>query len=326
MPVTGDTLTTETRAAVLPEVASSADGRRIGRGRARRDRDIRRAPASKGDQRMPLAVGSTAVLLLGALYCLLPVAWVLIASTKDAAELFSTFTFAPSTHLWDNIVELTAYRDGLYWRWMLNTAIYAGVGAVVSTYVSAISGYALAKYTFAGKGVVFKVLLMGVLVPGVILAIPQYLLLAQAGLTNTYWSVLLPQLISPYGIYLARIYAAAAVPTDVVESARTEGARELFIFHRIALPMMGPGLVTIFLFQFVAVWNNFMLPYIMLGNDELFPITVGLHGLLNQGASLPAMYTLVITGALLSVVPLIVLFLVLQRYWRVDLAAGAVKA
>lgn len=325
MPVTGDTLTTETRAAVLPEVATSAH-RGAGRGRARRDRDLRRAPASKGDQRMPLALGSTAVLLLGALYCLLPVAWVLIASTKDAAELFSTFTFAPSTHLWDNIVELTAYRDGLYWRWMLNTALYAGVGAVISTYVSAISGYALAKYTFAGKGVVFKVLLMGVLVPGVILAIPQYLLLAQAGLTNTYWSVLLPQLISPYGIYLARIYAAAAVPTDVVESARTEGARELFIFHHIALPMMGPGLVTIFLFQFVAVWNNFMLPYIMLGNDELFPITVGLHGLLNQGASLPAMYTLVITGALLSVVPLIVLFLVLQRYWRVDLAAGAVKA
>lgn len=325
MPVTGDTLTTETRAAVLPEVATSAR-RGAGRGRARRDRDLRRAPASRGDQRMPLALGSTAVLLLGALYCLLPVAWVLIASTKDAAELFSTFTFAPSTHLWDNIVELTAYRDGLYWRWMLNTALYAGVGAVISTYVSAISGYALAKYTFAGKGVVFKVLLMGVLVPGVILAIPQYLLLAQAGLTNTYWSVLLPQLISPYGIYLARIYAAAAVPTDVVESARTEGARELFIFHRIALPMMGPGLVTIFLFQFVAVWNNFMLPYIMLGNDELFPITVGLHGLLNQGASLPAMYTLVITGALLSVVPLIVLFLVLQRYWRVDLAAGAVKA
>ena len=259
------TITNQTRAMVLPELSPAPH-------------DARRR-----DPRIPLAPGSTAVLLLGALYCLLPVAWVLIASTKDASELFSTFTFAPSTHLWDNIVELTNYRDGLYWRWMLNTAIYAGVGAVVSTYVSALSGYALAKYTFPGKGVVFKVLLMGVLVPGVILAIPQYLLLAQVGLTNTYWSVLLPQLISPYGIYLARIYAAAAVPTDIIESARTEGARELFIFHRLALPMMGPGLVTIFLFQFVAVWNNFMLPYIMLGNDELFPITVGLSGLLEPG-------------------------------------------
>jgi len=112
----------------------------------------------------------------------------------------------------------------------------------------------------------------------------------------------------------------------VVEAAKTDGAGDLRIFHRVAMPMMLPGLVTIFLFQFVAVWNNFMLPYIMLGNDELFPVTVGLNGLLNQGATAPALYTLVIAGALLSVLPLVVVFLVLQRFWRVDLAAGAVKA
>ena len=269
---------------------------------------------------------STGILLVGAIYCLFPVFWVLMASTKSGAELFSTFTLAPSTHLWDNVVELTQYRDGLYWRWMLNTALYAGVGSVLSTYVSAISGYVLAKFTFPGKGTVFRILLMGVLVPGVILAIPQYFLMAQVGLTNTYWAVLLPQIISPYGIYLARIYSAASVPTEVIEAARTEGASEMGIFSRIALPMMLPGLVTIFLFQFVAVWNNFMLPYIMLGSDTLFPITVGLNGLLNQGASAPSLYTLVITGALLSIIPLIVLFLVLQRFWKVDLAAGAVKA
>lgn len=272
------------------------------------------------------SVFSTGILLLGAVYCLFPVLWVVMAASKDSAELFSTFTLAPSTHLWDNIVGLSEYRDGLYWRWVLNTALYAGVGALASTWVSALSGYVLAKFDFPGKRGVFTVLLMGVLVPGVILAIPQYFLLAEVGLTNTYWSVLLPQIISPYGIYLARIYAAAAVPTDVIEAARTEGAGELYVFNRIALPMMGPGLVTIFLFQFVAVWNNFMLPYIMLGNDSLYPITVGLSGLLNQGASAPAMYTLVITGALLSIIPLVILFLVLQRYWRVDLAAGAVKA
>jgi multiple sugar transport system permease protein len=100
----------------------------------------------------------------------------------------------------------------------------------------------------------------------------------------------------------------------------------MYIFNRIALPMMLPGLVTIFLFQFVAIWNNFMLPYIMLGDDTLFPLTVGLNGLLNQGATAPALYTLVLAGALLSIVPLVIMFLFLQRYWRVDLAAGAVKA
>jgi len=269
---------------------------------------------------------STGILIIGALYCLFPVIWVVAAATKSSDELFSTFTFAPSVHLWSNIVELTAYRDGVFWRWMLNTALYAGVGALLSTWVSALSGYVLAKYDFPGKSGVFKVLLMGVLVPGVILAIPQYLMLAQLGLTNTYWSVLLPQIISPYGIYLARIYAAASVPGDVIEAARTEGAREMYIFNRIALPMMLPGLVTIFLFQFVAIWNNFMLPYIMLGDDTLFPLTVGLNGLLNQGATAPALYTLVLAGALLSIIPLVIMFLFLQRYWRVDLAAGAVKA
>ncbi|MCT9623649.1 carbohydrate ABC transporter permease [Pseudarthrobacter equi] len=269
---------------------------------------------------------STGILILGALYCLFPVIWVVAAASKSSDELFSTFTFAPSVHLWNNIVELTAYRDGVFWRWMLNTALYAGVGALLSTWVSALSGYVLAKYDFPGKNGVFKVLLMGVLVPGVILAIPQYLMLAQLGLTNTYWSVLLPQIISPYGIYLARIYAAASVPGDVIEAARTEGAKDMYIFNRIALPMMLPGLVTIFLFQFVAIWNNFMLPYIMLGDDTLFPLTVGLNGLLNQGATAPALYTLVLAGALLSIVPLVIMFLFLQRYWRVDLAAGAVKA
>ncbi|GIF20620.1 multiple sugar transport system permease protein [Actinoplanes tereljensis] len=269
---------------------------------------------------------ATVLLLLGAVYCLFPVLWVLIASTKSSGELFSTFTLAPSTHLFDNIGDLFAYRDGLYWRWMANTALYAGVGAAVSTLVSAMSGFALAKYDFPGKKFVFNVILAGVLVPGVILAIPQYLLLAKIGLTNTYWSVLLPSMISPYGIYLSRIFAAATVPTEVLEAARIDGAGDWRTFGRVVLPMMKSGLVTVFLFQFVAIWNNFMLPYIMLGDDHLYPLTVGLSGLLNQGANQPSMYITVVTGALISIIPLVVLFLSLQRYWRVDLGAGAVKA
>ncbi|GGN81573.1 sugar ABC transporter permease [Actinoplanes lobatus] len=274
-------------------------------------------------RRSPLA---TTILLLGAAYCLLPVLWVLIASSKSSGELFSTFTLAPSTHLFDNLADLSGYRDGLYWRWMANTALYAGVGAAASTLISAMAGYALAKFDFPGKSTVFNVILAGVLVPGVLLAIPQYLLLAKVGMTNTYWAVLLPSFISPYGIYLARIFAAASVPTEILEASRIDGAGDWRTFFTVVLPMMRTGLVTVFLFQFVAVWNNFMLPYIMLGDDRLYPITVGLNGLLNQGANQPAMYTAVVTGALVSIVPLIAMFLTLQRYWQVDLAAGGVKA
>ncbi|MEU1124882.1 carbohydrate ABC transporter permease [Streptomyces sp. NPDC005899] len=277
-----------------------------------------------GRRRFPLV--PTAALLLGAVYCLLPVLWVLVASTKSGSELFSTFTFLPGSGLTENIADLSAYRDGVYWRWMANSAFYAGVGALLSTAVSAVSGYALAVYRFRGKETVFNILLAGVLMPPVILAVPQYLLLAKADMTDSYLSVLLPAVLSPYGVYLARIYAAAAVPADVIEAGRVDGGGEWRIFRTIALPMMLPGLVTVFLFQFVAVWNNFLLPYIMLGDDEKFPVTLGLYTLLQQGATTPALYTLVITGALLAIIPLIVLFLVIQRFWSLDLLSGAVKS
>jgi multiple sugar transport system permease protein len=279
------------------------------------------APAPRRSGLLP-----TGVLILGAVYCLLPVLWVVVAATKSGRELFTTFTLAPGSGFLDNIRDLSAYRDGVYWRWLANSALYAGVGGALSAVLSGVTGYALAKYRFLGRATLFNVLLAGVLMPPVILAIPQYLLMAKAGLADSYWSVLLPSIVSPYGIYLARIYAAAAIPDELIEAARVDGAGEFRIFRSCALPMMVPGLVTVFLFQFVAIWNNFLLPFIMLGDDRKFPISVGLYTLLAQGASQPALYTLVVTGALLSVLPLIALFLGLQRYWRIDLISGAVKS
>jgi multiple sugar transport system permease protein len=289
-----------------------------------REVEVRSARATVPGRRRGGYAG-TAVLLLGAFYCLLPVAWVLVAATKSGAELFDSFTFAPDRSLFANIAELSAYRSGLYWRWVANTALYAGLGGLLSAALSGLTGYTLAMFPFRGRSAVFNVLMAGVLLPGAMLAIPQYLLLAKVGLSGSYLSVLLPSILSPYGIYLARIYAAAAVPATVVEAARADGAGEFTIFCRVALPMMLPGLVTCFLFQFVAIWNNFLLPYIMLGDDRKFPLTVGLFTLLKQGAQQPALYNLVITGSLLSIVPLVALFLTLQRHWRADLLSGAVK-
>jgi multiple sugar transport system permease protein len=284
------------------------------------DRSIR------SSRRQGMAVLPTLVLLLGAAYFLLPVAWVVVASTKSPADLFSTFTFAPGGAFWQNIKDLSAYEDGLFWRWAANTALYSVVGAFGSAMLSGLTGYTLAKFRFRGRALIFNVLLAGVLVPGITLAIPQYLLLAKVGLTNTYWAVLLPSIISPYGIYLARVYAAAAVPDELIEAGRTDGAGEWRIFRSIALPVLRPALVTLFLLQFVGIWNNFLLPFIMLSDDSKFPLTVGLYTLVNRGNTVPALYTSVIIGSLLSIIPLIALFLTLQRYWRVDLISGAVKA
>jgi multiple sugar transport system permease protein len=225
----------------------------------------------------------------------------------------------------DNIVALSNYRGGRYWLWTFNSLLFAAGGASLSTIVSAAAGYGLAKYNFAGKNVVFAFLLGAVLIPGVVLAVPQYLLMSKIGLAGTYWAVLIPSVLSPLGIYLCRIYADAVVHNELLEAGRVDGASELRIFFSVGLPPMIPGLITVFLLQFIGIWNNFLLPFIMLSDERLFPLTVGLYTMLNAGTELPGMYTLIITGAFLSILPLVALFLVLQRYWRLDLISGSVK-
>ncbi|MGN9842681.1 carbohydrate ABC transporter permease [Nonomuraea sp. H19] len=267
----------------------------------------------------------TLVLLIGSLYCLVPVAWVLVASTKSSGELFSTFTFAPGTGLLGNLRDLFTYRNGLYLRWTANSTLYAVAGSAVSTLISTLAGYALAKYDFRGRSILFYAILAGVLVPGMTLAIPQYLIMSEIDLVGGYWSVLLPGLISPFGIYLARVYAMASVPDATMEAARIDGASEYRIFGSIGLPMMIPGMVTIFLLQFVGTWNNFLLPYIMLSDETKFPITVGLYTLLSKGSGQPTLYGIAIVGAAVSVIPLIALLLFLQRFWRLDLLSGGLK-
>ena len=267
----------------------------------------------------------TIILLIGAIYCLVPVVWVVVASSKSPGELFSTFTFAPGTGLLQNISDLFAYGDGQYALWALNSLLYAGVGAVLSTVVSAMAGFALAKYDFPGRNLIFYSILGGVLIPGITLAIPQYLLLSGLGMAGSYWSVLLPSIISPFGIYLCRVYAQAAVPAETIEAARIDGANEWRIFTRVAVPMMIPGMVTVFMLQFVGIWNNFLLPFIMLSDENKYPLTVGLYTLLAKGSGEASLYSLAITGAMLSIIPLVALMLFLQRFWQLDLISGSLK-
>jgi multiple sugar transport system permease protein len=269
----------------------------------------------------------TFVLLVGSVYCLLPVFWLFTAATKRSGELFTTFSLWPSFSggLAENFSNLATMRDGAFWSWCLNSLIFAGGGGLLGTLISALAGYGLAKYQFRGKKFVFNFLLIGVLIPGVILAIPQYLLLSKIGIAGTYWSVLLPTMISPFSIYLCRIYATAVVPTEMLEAGRLDGASEWRLFRSVAIYPMIPGLITVFLLHFVGIWNNFLLPFIMLSKTEMFPLTVGFYSLMNQGNDQPDTYNVVIMGCLVSIIPLIALFLTLQRYWRLDLVSGALK-
>jgi multiple sugar transport system permease protein len=274
-------------------------------------------------------IGVMTFLFVFTVYFLVPFFWLIVSSTKSQADLFGTFGlwFAPDFNLFTNLHQLFTFNDGIYARWLLNTLLYAGVGAVLGTFFASMAGYALAKYTFRGRNLAFSIILGAILVPATTLALPLYLLMSSVGLTNTYWSVLLPSLVSPFGVYLARIYAAAAVPDELLEAARIDGASEFGTF-RIALHLMTPALVTILLFQFVAIWNNYFLPLVMLNDPNLFPITVGLQSW-NVTTSNPSSgqttYNLIVTGALLSSIPLLIGCIILQRFWRSGLGAGSVK-
>lgn len=279
----------------------------------------------RADLRARIIVAS--LLGLAALYFLLPVYWLLVSSTKDSSGLFGSFgLWFSHPQLLSNMDNLVTFEHGIFLRWALNSVLYAGLGGLAATLLAAAGGYALAKFEFPGRQAVFNVVLAGVLLPGTALALPLYMVFADTGLADTSWAVLLPSVVSPFGVYLCRIYAEASIPDGLLEAARVDGAGEFTIFRRIVLRIMSPALVTVFLFQFIGIWNNYFLPLVMLSDTRLYPITLGLTTWQGFASRQPVLYQLTVGGAFVSVLPLMVLIAVLQRYWRTGLTEGSVKA
>ena len=271
----------------------------------------------------------TVVCAIFAIYCLFPFVYLLINSTKTQADFTSTFGlgFGRTFALWDNIRTVFTYQDGIYARWYLNTIFYVVVGAGGATLLAIMGGYALAKFRFPGRKAVFAVIIGAISVPGIALAVPQFLLFAKLGLTNTPWAMIIPSLVSPFGLYLMWIFSEQAVPTELLEAARVDGAGELRTFFTVSLPLLAPGIVTCALFTIVATWNNYFLPLIMLKDADWYPLTIGLNQWKDQASTAggQAIQNLVITGSMITIIPLVIAFLLLQKYWQSGLAAGAVK-
>ncbi|WP_405190268.1 carbohydrate ABC transporter permease [Streptomyces anulatus] len=266
------------------------------------------------------------VLLIAAVYTLFPLVWLLTAATKDAGNLLGGDVFSSQGFdLGHNLSELTSYQDGIYFRWYGNSLLYAGIGALGCSLISVAAGYAFDKYRFRGKEKLFALVLLGVLLPSTALSLPLYLLAVETGTVNTYWAVLIPALVNPFGVYLSRIFSAGYIPDEVLEAARIDGAGELRTFWSVGLRMVMPGFVTVFLFQFTAIWNNFFLPLVMLSDKDLYPLSLGLYNWHSNANADPAFYPMVVTGSLLAVTPLIVAFVTLQRHWKAGLTAGSVK-
>jgi multiple sugar transport system permease protein len=254
-------------------------------------------------------------------YFLLPLVWLFIASTKSIGDLFGSFGlwFAHDFHLLQNVRELFATRTldgGTYLVWIRNSALYSVTSAVAAALLATAAGYGFAKFSFRGREALFWFVLGAVMVPNTAIAVPLFLLFSKIGLTNSPLSIILPSAVSPFGVYLMRIYAEAAVPSEVIEAARLDGASELRIFRTIALRLLAPGAVTVMIFAFVATWNNYFLPLTMLSEPKWYPLTVGITELGPTG---------ILIGSLLAIAPMILAFVLLQRYWETGLSAGAVN-
>lgn len=269
-----------------------------------------------------------AVFAIFFLYCILPATWILAAMTKDNSQIFTTFGlwFAYPIHLFENFAGLIEYRDGIFLQWFGNSLVYAVSISIATTLICALGGYAFAKYDFPGRKFLFNFIIATVTVPSTALVLPLFLMLNKLGLLNTMWGVILPSLVNPFGLYLMRIFWESAFPTELIEAARLDGAGEIRIFWGIGMPLMLSGLVTVALLSFVGAWNNFFLPLVVLSDDHLFPLTLGLNvwnSVSHAAGGGKPVYNLIALGSLISVLPLLAAFILLGRYWRRGLTAGA---
>jgi multiple sugar transport system permease protein len=272
----------------------------------------------------------TAACTLFALFTLAPVAWIVINSTKSQSSLFGSFGFwfARPFEFFHNFTLLFQNIDGngTYFRWFGNTVLYAALGGGGATLLAAFAGYGFARFRFRGSRVYFYIVVGALLVPIAAITVPLYLVYAKAHLINSIWGMVLPSLVSPVGVYLMRTYVDLSVPRELIDAARIDGAGEARIFFRVALPLMVPGMMTVLLISVVAVWNNYFLPLIIFSQNNLFPLTVGM-GLWSQHATTTGdnnLYPLIVMGGLVTIVPMIALFLILQRYWRGGLLLGSI--
>ncbi|HTV11962.1 MAG TPA: carbohydrate ABC transporter permease [Acidimicrobiales bacterium] len=263
-----------------------------------------------------------------AIFTLIPIWWIFVSATKTAPNMESTFGFwfAGPFHLFSNVKELFSYDEGgSFPLWVRNTAIYAAAGGTGATVLSAMAGYGFARFNFRGRNALFLFVVAALLIPITAFAVPLYLVYAKVHLDSTMPGIFIPFMISPTSVYLMRVYVGGSVPKELMDAARVDGAREATIFLRVAVPLMVPALATVFMLNVVGAWNNYFLPFIVNNNANLNTLTQGLpiwmdHA--NIAGGNEDYLALAVTGGLLSIVPLLLMFTVLQRHWRGGLLLG----
>jgi multiple sugar transport system permease protein len=279
---------------------------------------------------------ATAVTILGAaLFFVLPLIWLLVAITKSGGALERRGPFSPGS--WSDLVgnwnELLGFQDHAVIGWLSNSALYSLAALAITLVISIPAGYALARLRFRGRRPLLITTLVVMLMPNTALVLPVFLEMNQLHLVGKALSVILPMSFYPFGVYLAYIYFSSSIPADLLEAARIDGCSELQVFTRIALPLAAPIVALVGFFNFVQNWNNYFLPFVMLPSSDRYPVQVGLSTLLSStpafnpssaGSSSIQLPTLAL-ATVLSVLPLLAVFVFSQRFLVAGLTAGSTK-
>ena len=275
------------------------------------------------------------LLLLFALFFIIPVTWLLLASGKSPHELITENPFAVGSFgdLANNWNQLISFQDGAVGGWLRNSALYT-IGALIITLIVSIpAGYALALTEFKFRRALLVTTLTVMLIPNTALVLPIFLELNKVGLIGNALSVILPFSFFPFGVYLTYIYFNTSIPRDLLSAARIDGCNEWEVFGRIALPLATPIVALVAFFSFVQNWNNFFLPYVMLPSSGSYPMQVGLTSLLaavpafnpsSVGSASIQLPTLAL-ATVFSVAPVLLVFLFSQRFLVAGMTAGGTK-
>jgi multiple sugar transport system permease protein len=273
-----------------------------------------------------------------AVFFVIPLAWLLLVPTKSTTQLTGLhgehpFSFGSFEQLAENWNNLVTFQDGIVWTWLGNSVLYSGVALVVTLVVTIPAGYALAMTNFRFRRALLISTLMVMLIPNTALVLPIFLEINAVGLVGTPWAVILPFSFFPFGVYLTYIYFSTSISHDLLDAARVDGADEFRVFRRIAVPLATPVIALVGFFNFVGNWNNYFLPFIMEPGSRKMPVQVGLAELISNTpvfnptnvASLTISLSQLGLATLISVAPVLIVFMFSQRFLVAGLTAGATK-
>jgi ABC-type glycerol-3-phosphate transport system permease component len=260
------------------------------------------------------------VLVSFSFLCLVPIAWLLISAFKANAD-FQTYAFMPPAGRLtvENFPSL--FRQMPFLRFMMNSFFVAGVTVIVQLFFSSLGGFALAKYTFAGKKVIMGVMLATMMIPGPVLLAPMYELIYYLGLIDSHLGLIVPGMVNVFGMFLFR-QSIVSVPDEMLQAARIDGCKEFQIFWHVVLPVSRPIIGAFCLIAFMGTWNSFLWPQIILQTSDRFTLPIGLNQMVGV---YEADYGAMMSGTLLAVMPVVVLFFILQKEFIAGLTKGAVK-